>query len=114
MESPCPPKTMASTSTSEQPSSSDTNVRKRAESSTPAMPIILFFGSLLVCFAMYTIASSGFDTTIMMGSWECSMIFSVTDCTILALVARRSSRLIPGLRGKPAVMTTTSEFAVSL
>ena len=28
------------------------------------------------------------------------------------LMPRRSSRLMPGLRGTPDVMTTTSEFAV--
>jgi hypothetical protein len=34
-----------------------------------------------------------------------------TSLTILAFVARRSSRLMPGLRAMPAVMTTTSLFA---
>ena len=38
---------------------------------------------------------------------------SVTDCMILKLTLSRSSRLMPGLRGTPDVMTTTSEFAVS-
>src|SRR5262245_44576529 len=40
-------------------------------------------------------------------------ICSVTDCMILKLTFSRSSRLIPGLRGTPEVMTTTSESAVS-
>ena len=33
---------------------------------------------------------------------------SATDVTILALVLSRSSRLMPGLRAMPAVITTTS------
>jgi hypothetical protein len=42
---------------------------------------------------------------------ECLTIFSVTDFTIPALVPIKSSRLIPGFRGSPEVITTTSEFA---
>ncbi len=38
---------------------------------------------------------------------------SVTEPTIFSFVVTRSSRLIPGERGRPAVMTTTSEPAVS-
>ena len=41
------------------------------------------------------------------------LISSATEPTILALVASRSSRLMPGLRGMPAVITTTSLAAVS-
>ena len=37
-----------------------------------------------------------------------------TSFMIFELVAKRSSRLMPGLRGIPAVMITTSESAVSL
>ena len=40
-------------------------------------------------------------------------ISSVTPPTIFWLVARRSSRLMPGFRAMPAVMTTTSDPAVS-
>ena len=36
-----------------------------------------------------------------------------TAVMILALVLKRSSRLMPGLRGMPAVITTTSLPAVS-
>ena len=38
--------------------------------------------------------------------------FSATPRTILALVSIRSIRLMPGLRGRPAVITTMSESAV--
>ena len=37
----------------------------------------------------------------------------VTDATMFSFVVTRSSRLMPGLRGTPAVMTTTSEPSVS-
>ena len=43
---------------------------------------------------------------------EYRTICSVTDCMILKLTLSRSSRLMPGLRGTPDVITTTSEFAV--
>ena len=39
-------------------------------------------------------------------------ILSVTDFTMPAFVAIRSSRDIPGLRGRPEVITTTSESFV--
>ena len=39
-------------------------------------------------------------------------MFSATSRTIFALVSMRSIRLMPGLRGRPAVMTTTSELSV--
>ena len=42
------------------------------------------------------------------------MTFSVTVFTMPAFVAIKSSRLMPGLRGKPLVITTTSEPAVLL
>jgi len=38
---------------------------------------------------------------------------STTEPTISAFLNRRSSRVMPGLRAIPAVMTTTSESAVS-
>ena len=44
---------------------------------------------------------------------ECLIASFVTAETIASFVATRSSRLMPGDRGLPAVMTTTSEPAVS-
>ena len=44
---------------------------------------------------------------------ECFAIFSATPRTIPAFTPMRSMRDIPGLRGNPAVITTTSEFAVA-
>ena len=43
---------------------------------------------------------------------ECLTIFSVTVFTMPALVAIKSSLDIPGLRGNPEVITTTSESLV--
>ncbi|CAB4579943.1 unannotated protein [freshwater metagenome] len=43
---------------------------------------------------------------------ECFAIFSATPRTIPALTPIKSIRLMPGFRGNPAVITTTSEFAV--
>ncbi|MNI38404.1 hypothetical protein D3C73_925410 [compost metagenome] len=45
-------------------------------------------------------------------SGECFTKFSTTDLTILAFVPINSSRVIPGLRGIPDVMTATVEPAV--
>ena len=58
-------------------------------------------------------ASSGFETTTRIESGEAATTFSVTSRTIFSFVVTRSSRLIPGPRGSPAVMTTTVEPAVS-
>ena len=46
-------------------------------------------------------------------SGELATNLRVTSATILALVSMRSMRLIPGLRATPAVITQTSEPAVS-
>ena len=42
------------------------------------------------------------------------MTFSTTPFMIEAFVPISSSRVMPGLRGMPEVMTTTSEFALFL
>ena len=49
----------------------------------------------------------------MIASGEAAITCSVTDLTIFSFVWTRSSRLMPGWRGRPAVMTTMSEPAVS-
>ena len=49
----------------------------------------------------------------MTASGERGATSDTTDPTIFMLVKSRSSRLMPGLRAMPAVMTTTSEPAVS-
>ncbi len=44
---------------------------------------------------------------------EAATAFATTSLMILKFVFSKSSRLIPGLRAIPAVITTMSEFAVS-
>ena len=87
---------------------------KRAVSSMPAWPITRSFGNPLASCARAVISSSGLDTTMMTALGECLATFSATPRTILALVSMRSMRLMPGLRGSPAVMTTMSLSAVCL
>ncbi|MNR30316.1 hypothetical protein D3C85_1477650 [compost metagenome] len=52
--------------------------------------------------------------TIMMASGEYFRIFSATPFTIPALIPINSSRVIPGFRGRPDVITATAEPAVLL
>ena len=75
-----------------------TKVRKRAVSSTPAWPITRRGGKPVTCKARCTIASSGLLTTMTIASGLVCLISSATAPTIRALVASRSSRLMPGLR----------------
>ena len=84
----------------------------RAVSSTPAWPKTRFFGKPEASWASAVISSSGFDTMMITALGEYLATFSATPRTILALTSSRSMRLMPGLRGRPAVITTTSESAV--
>ena len=88
-------------------------VRKRAESSTPAIPITRWWGKPERFQASCTMASRGLVTRIRMACFERAATWSTTLPTISAFLNRRSSRVIPGLRARPAVMTTMSESAVS-
>ena len=72
-----------------------------------------FFGNEVASCVSAVISSSGFDTTMITALGECFAIFSATPRTMPALTPIKSIRLIPGLRGSPAVITTTSEFAVA-
>ena len=56
------------------------NVRKRAESSTPAMPITRFFGNFETISATCAMASSGLVTTMMIALGE-----TATACSVAAL-----------------------------
>jgi hypothetical protein len=113
MVSPCEPSVMASTPPGLVPSSSATKCLKRAVSSMPAWPMTRSLGKPETSAARAVISSSGLETTITTASGEPSANLRVTSPTILALVSRRSIRLMPGLRGIPAVITHTSEPAVS-
>ena len=79
----------------------------------PAWPNTRSLGKPDAFFATWHIASSGFETMIRIASGETAIAASVTAPTIFSFVVTRSSRLMPGFRGTPAVITTTSEPAVS-
>ena len=81
----------------------------RAVSSMPAWPRTRFLGKPVASCVSAVISSSGLDTTMTTASGACRATFSATDRTIFAFVSMRSIRLMPGLRGRPAVITTTSE-----
>jgi hypothetical protein len=75
-------------------------VRKRAESSTPAMPTTLFFGRPENFCSAQTIASSGLvmQMTNALGAY---FLMPAPTCSItLRLMPSRSSRLMPGLRAR--------------
>ena len=57
--------------------------------------------------------SSGLVTQMKMALGLAALALPMTSSMILELMPMRSSRVMPGLRAMPAVMTTTSEFAVS-
>ena len=77
------------------------------------MPKTRCFGKPETRCATWHIASSGFETTTITASGLAATTSCVTEPTIFSFVVTRSSRLIPGERGSPAVMTTISEPAVS-
>ena len=90
------------------------NVRMRAESSTPAMPMTRSRGNFAqLVDRLRTSRRAGSPPATMMQFGEYFTTCSVTACMILKFTFSRSSRLMPGLRGTPDVMTTTSELAVS-
>jgi hypothetical protein len=57
--------------------------------------------------------SSGLVTHTNTASGDAAAAREITERTMSLLAASRSSRVIPGLRGSPAVTTTTSLPAVS-
>ena len=89
------------------------NAEKRAVSRMPAIPTTRSFGKPETAWATWHIASSGFETTTITDFGERRTTSFVTEATIASFVVTRSSRLIPGERGWPAVITTTSEPLVS-
>jgi len=81
-------------------------------SKTPAIPNTFLESTLAERYAQYVITSKGLETMMIFAFGEYFTTFSVTDFTIPAFVAIKSSRDIPGFLGKPDVITTTSELAV--
>ena len=111
--SPWPPSTIAVTSFTERPVSCAMKHSKREVSRMPAMPTTRSRGNLETDFATWHIASSGFETITRTAFFERLATSRVTSATIASFVFTRSSRLIPGLRGSPAVITITSDPAVA-
>ena len=79
----------------------------------PAWPSTRFFGNWVASWASAVISSSGLETTMTTAFGAYLATFSATPRTILALTSSRSIRLMPGLRGRPAVITTTSEPSIA-
>jgi hypothetical protein len=104
---------MASTDDGETPSSVAMKNRSRAESSVPAIPITRCFGNAVTSAARWVISSSGLLTTTSTASGDVSRTRPATSRMMAAFLPRRSIRLMPGCRGRPAVITTMSEPAVS-
>ena len=108
-----PPSTHALTSRTEAPVSIAMKVRKRAVSSMPPWPMTRSEFSPLVSSATWHIASIGFAKITKVVSGDAATAAATTLRTIPAFVPSRSSRVMPGLRGTPEVITTTSEPSVS-
>ncbi len=111
--SPWPPSTKPVTSSTETPNSCARNSRNRALSSTPAMPTTRCFGRPERCCITHTITSSGLVMTMTNASGQWSRMPAATSAMTPAFLASRSSRLMPGWRGKPAVTITTSAPAIA-
>src|SRR5713101_7538768 len=107
------PMTMAETSSTDTPASIARNARKRVESKAPDSPMRRCRGSPEALAVRYVMASSGLVTTTKNASGEYRITCSTTPRTMPVLVSSNCSRVMPGLRAIPAMMTTTSEPAVS-
>ena len=77
------------------------------------MPTTRRFGKRETALATWHIASRGLETTTITASLDRRTASFVTAPTIVSLAVTRSSRLMPGERGLPAVITITSEPSVS-
>ena len=113
MVSPWPPSTNAVTSRIDTSNSRLRKWRKRALSRTPAMPTTFSCGRPENSRSAQTIASSGLVMQMTKASGACALIPSPTDFITFRLMPSRSSRLMPGLRGTPAVTMHTSAPAMS-
>mmetsp|Transcript_8810 Transcript_8810/g.21281 ORF Transcript_8810/g.21281 Transcript_8810/m.21281 type:complete len:215 (-) Transcript_8810:285-929(-) len=107
-----PPTTGTETTFGFTPTISETNLFARTTSSvvTPKSFFGLYFPAFLrTSAAMGTVEFTGFEMTPIRASGQ----WSATPCTrvrtIPALMLKRSSRVMPGLRGTPAGMITRSQ-----
>jgi len=95
------------------PAASAMKVRIRAESRTPAMPTTRSAGSFETRWASEVIASTGFETISKTTSGLAATRLPMMPETISAFFTSRSSRLMPGLRARPAVTIARSLPAVA-
>ena len=94
-------------------SSFDKNNLNLDVSNTPAIPTTLFFGSPEYFCKAITITSRGFVIQITKALGDDFAIPSPTCLIIFKLVPNKSSLVIPGFLGIPAVIIITSESFVS-
>ncbi len=113
MSSPCPPSTKAETSSIDTRNSSARKCRNREVSSTPAMPITMLRGRPEAFCSAHTIASSGLVMTMTNAPGAYLRMPAPTCSMTLRLMPIRSSRLMPGLRGTPAVTMQTLAPSIS-
>ena len=111
--SPCPPITIASISFTGTLSSWDKNNLNLELSSIPAIPTTFFAGKPEYFCNAITITSSGFVIQITNAFGEYFLIPCATSLIIFKFIPKRSSLLIPGFLGTPAVIIITSEFLIS-
>ena len=111
--SPWPPRTIQLISCDDRFVASAIKALNLALSRAPAIPTTLFFGKPEILWKAYTIASSGFETTITNASGEYFFTWFATFVIISRFFWRRSSLFMPGCLGNPAVITTTSESLIS-
>ena len=111
--SPCEPRVRVRTEDTGTDRRSATKLVNRAVSSMPAWPMTRCEGKPETLAASAVISSSGLETTMSTASGACLTTFSTTLRTILALTSIRSIRLMPGLRGRPAVMMTIADPATA-
>ena len=77
------------------------------------MPMRRFAGRPDMRYASVVMTSSGFVTQMNTAFGDASTAWSMTERMMPAFTPSRSSRVMPGLRAMPAVMTTTSESRVA-
>src|SRR3569623_1114182 len=85
----------------------------RALSSTPDKPNTRSRGQPVCLNARYVSTSTGLLTSSSIALGACRITLSTTERDTARLASRNCSRLMPGLRGRPAVMITSSEPASS-
>ena len=108
ISSPCEPSVIASTSAGLTPAARASALRKRLESSVPAMPSTRSRGKPVARSISTVISSSGLVTTITTALGASDRIASAACRITRAFTSIRSARVIPGDRARPAVTTTTS------